>query len=214
MPLVLSDVPTPRYSDGVTQYYPTVYKAARAPAGGYVECHPSRVRKYLDRLSASLKDIYIRNPTKIPGIQPELLRAGESIVFRGNSGLLEFPKNYKMFESKKPEGLGGGETPGVGTPGGGESPMLGPKEGAGEDPESDAVLTKLEQGDGDGKQAKTPKGESRFRADAFIFGHPSGSKYRSTNEFTPHLEWLVTDDTHDHKNCPCKLCTNFTRSGR
>ncbi|KAJ3031843.1 hypothetical protein HDV00_008116 [Rhizophlyctis rosea] len=55
--------------------------------------------------------------------------------------------------------------------------------------------------------------DKRIRNDAFVFGHPSGSKYRSTNEFILHLLWMINDDTHDHKNCTCKLCPAYCKSG-
>ncbi|KAI8810419.1 hypothetical protein BJ742DRAFT_888419 [Cladochytrium replicatum] len=57
-----------------------------------------------------------------------------------------------------------------------------------------------------------PKDAGRIRTDAFLYGHPSGSKYRSTNEFLPHLLWLIEDDSHDYRNCTCKLCPAYAKS--
>ncbi|KAI8799669.1 hypothetical protein BJ742DRAFT_745895 [Cladochytrium replicatum] len=57
-----------------------------------------------------------------------------------------------------------------------------------------------------------PKDAGRIRTDAFLYGHPSGSKYRSTNEFLPHLLWLIEDDSHDYRNCTCKLCPTYAKS--
>ncbi|KAI9799833.1 MAG: hypothetical protein M1825_004394 [Sarcosagium campestre] len=47
------------------------------------------------------------------------------------------------------------------------------------------------------------------RADAYLYGHPEGRKkrYRSPNDFFPHLLWLATDVQGDRGNCSCKLCT-------
>lgn len=46
------------------------------------------------------------------------------------------------------------------------------------------------------------------RNDAYLFGHPGGrsKKYRSPQEFFPHLLWLVTDREGNASNCSCKLC--------
>ncbi|KAI8830512.1 hypothetical protein BJ741DRAFT_619694 [Chytriomyces cf. hyalinus JEL632] len=45
---------------------------------------------------------------------------------------------------------------------------------------------------------------SGLRWDAYLFGHPSGRKYRSPNEFLPHLEWLCSSDPM--VPCICKIC--------
>ncbi|KAJ3026142.1 hypothetical protein HK097_006513, partial [Rhizophlyctis rosea] len=55
--------------------------------------------------------------------------------------------------------------------------------------------------------------DKRVRNDAFVFGHPSGSKYRSTNEFILHLLWMISDDTHDYRLCTCKLCPSYLKFG-
>lgn len=44
------------------------------------------------------------------------------------------------------------------------------------------------------------------RTDMYLWGHPRGGRFRSTNEFIPHLIWLATDKSHDVKNCGCRLC--------
>lgn len=53
------------------------------------------------------------------------------------------------------------------------------------------------------------------RNDAYLFGHPGGrhKKYRSPQEFFPHLLWLATDTEGDPANCSCKLCFPDKRNG-
>ncbi|KND03731.1 hypothetical protein, variant [Spizellomyces punctatus DAOM BR117] len=220
MPLVLNELHPPVFSDGTPDFYPTVYKSPRAPAGGYVECDPSRVQKYLDKLSIALKDAYIQSPEKIPGVDmAEVIRHG-GVAFKNNVFLRRFPDHYRMFESRKPEHMPG-STPSTPAASSAPSPAVGSSTGANGgttiDVESEGSLaaaakTEAVSTEEDPSKSRLPKSE-KFRADAFIFGHPSGSKYRSTNEFTPHLLWLVNDDSHDHRNCPCKLCSNFLKSG-
>lgn len=55
-----------------------------------------------------------------------------------------------------------------------------------------------------------PEGESGLqktgtRTDAYLYGHPAGrtKRFRSPQEFLPHLLWLAMDDS---KNCECKVC--------
>ncbi|KAJ3068388.1 hypothetical protein HDU98_008416 [Podochytrium sp. JEL0797] len=48
----------------------------------------------------------------------------------------------------------------------------------------------------------TPSSGERW--DSYLFGHPSGKKYRSPNEFLPHLKWLVAGDIN--RACLCKFC--------
>ncbi|KAJ3031057.1 UNVERIFIED_CONTAM: hypothetical protein HDU68_006645 [Siphonaria sp. JEL0065] len=55
-------------------------------------------------------------------------------------------------------------------------------------------------------QQQRPTGN---RADKYLYGHPSGSRFRSPNEFMPHLEWLKNNQTHP---CTCKLCKPEKRS--
>ncbi|KAJ3152730.1 hypothetical protein HDU86_005485 [Geranomyces michiganensis] len=49
--------------------------------------------------------------------------------------------------------------------------------------------------------------------DPYLFGHPTGSKFRSMPEFAPHLEWLVSDPSHDYANCLCKYCPRMVPRG-
>lgn len=46
------------------------------------------------------------------------------------------------------------------------------------------------------------------RNDVFLFGHPGGrnKRFRSPQEFYPHLLWLATDIEGDRLNCSCKNC--------
>lgn len=55
--------------------------------------------------------------------------------------------------------------------------------------------------------------EKKHRTDMYLFGHPSGGRFRSTNEFLPHLLWLASDLTHDTSKCPCKLCSGAKTIG-
>ncbi|KAI0889111.1 uncharacterized protein GGS22DRAFT_153169 [Annulohypoxylon maeteangense] len=63
--------------------------------------------------------------------------------------------------------------------------------------------------------------DSKTRNDTFLYGYPENDDekdkkkakkqsalkcYRSTTDFFDHLLWLITDATHDSKNCPCKFC--------
>lgn len=47
------------------------------------------------------------------------------------------------------------------------------------------------------------------RADTYVFGHPGGKvkRYRSPQDFFPHLLWLATDSEGDNANCSCKWCS-------
>ncbi|KAI8609030.1 hypothetical protein BC830DRAFT_1152693 [Chytriomyces sp. MP71] len=42
------------------------------------------------------------------------------------------------------------------------------------------------------------------RWDSYLFGHPSGKRYRSPNEFIPHLAWMCSSDSL--RACFCKPC--------
>ncbi|CCG83178.1 Cryptic loci regulator 2 [Taphrina deformans PYCC 5710] len=60
------------------------------------------------------------------------------------------------------------------------------------------------------------------RTDMYLYGHPSGSRFRSINEFIPHMLWLAKDKQHSPKTCGCKYCpgsgtapmTSRSRSGK
>ncbi|KAI8824804.1 uncharacterized protein EV422DRAFT_617282 [Fimicolochytrium jonesii] len=57
-----------------------------------------------------------------------------------------------------------------------------------------------------------PKGYKLFETrrhvgthvDAYLYGHPSGRRYRSPAEFEPHLRWLV--EGKPTVPCPCQFC--------
>ncbi|KAK9449596.1 uncharacterized protein V1518DRAFT_405441 [Limtongia smithiae] len=53
---------------------------------------------------------------------------------------------------------------------------------------------------------KRNKRGGRMRADVYMYGHPSGGRFRSPNEFIPHLLWLLSDITRNRNNCACYLC--------
>ncbi|BFZ64011.1 hypothetical protein YB2330_005149 [Saitoella coloradoensis] len=44
------------------------------------------------------------------------------------------------------------------------------------------------------------------RTDRYIFGHPTGGRFRSPNEFKVHVLWLASNEKHDYDDCPCKCC--------
>jgi hypothetical protein len=50
--------------------------------------------------------------------------------------------------------------------------------------------------------------KKKTRTDAYLYGHPLGQtkRFRSAEEFKPHLIWLATDDTGESKDCVCKVC--------
>ncbi|KAK9241335.1 hypothetical protein V1525DRAFT_368464 [Lipomyces kononenkoae] len=43
--------------------------------------------------------------------------------------------------------------------------------------------------------------------DTYIFGHPSGRKFRHPYEFVPHAIWMATNRDHDRSQCTCELCS-------
>ncbi|KAI8820840.1 uncharacterized protein EV422DRAFT_530411 [Fimicolochytrium jonesii] len=47
--------------------------------------------------------------------------------------------------------------------------------------------------------------------DSYVWGHPSGIKFRSVSEFLPHLTWLATSETHQASECECKPCMSWIR---
>ncbi|PVG00733.1 hypothetical protein CPB86DRAFT_782281 [Serendipita vermifera] len=50
-----------------------------------------------------------------------------------------------------------------------------------------------------------------IRHDAYLYGSPHASKFRSTNEFIPHAYWLMTTSTLDNSECECKYCAGKKR---
>ncbi|RUP48465.1 hypothetical protein BC936DRAFT_144526 [Jimgerdemannia flammicorona] len=49
------------------------------------------------------------------------------------------------------------------------------------------------------------------RRDTYLFGHPTGQRFRSPNEFLPHLVWLATVASRDPRDCTCKYCPSLVR---
>lgn len=53
-------------------------------------------------------------------------------------------------------------------------------------------------------------GVASVRKDTYIYGHPSGERYRSMTDFAVHYAHLVLDyngpDGAKTKNCECTLC--------
>ncbi|KAA8893865.1 hypothetical protein FN846DRAFT_754278, partial [Sphaerosporella brunnea] len=65
------------------------------------------------------------------------------------------------------------------------------------------------------------KPDGAKRTDTYLFGHPSGGRFRSTNEFIPHLIHLFAIDpanqsplVESHKICPCCLCKTGAKESR
>ncbi|KAK9315856.1 hypothetical protein V1522DRAFT_365770 [Lipomyces starkeyi] len=50
-------------------------------------------------------------------------------------------------------------------------------------------------------------GVAKDRHDTYIFGHPSGRKFRRPHEFVPHALWMATNPDHDRSQCKCDLCS-------
>ncbi|KAI8917394.1 hypothetical protein BC831DRAFT_142484 [Entophlyctis helioformis] len=53
-----------------------------------------------------------------------------------------------------------------------------------------------------------------LRTDPYVLGHPSGLRFRSAPEISPHLLWLELGangsfDTRDYSTCVCKYCPRF-----
>jgi hypothetical protein len=63
--------------------------------------------------------------------------------------------------------------------------------------------------DGSQKPVKTHSGGGHDRQDAYLYGYPKGPKkrFRSPQQFFPHLLWLCTDETGDYENCTCAICS-------
>ncbi|KAF2790446.1 hypothetical protein K505DRAFT_327578 [Melanomma pulvis-pyrius CBS 109.77] len=63
--------------------------------------------------------------------------------------------------------------------------------------------------DGQTKAVKTHSGGGHDRQDAYLYGYPKGPKkrFRSPQQFFPHLLWLSTDESGDHENCACQICS-------
>lgn len=50
-----------------------------------------------------------------------------------------------------------------------------------------------------------------IRTDPYVYGHPGNARFRSCEEMLPHLVWLYTDPTLDHRNCACKYCKDYLK---
>ncbi|MBW0485303.1 hypothetical protein O181_025018 [Austropuccinia psidii MF-1] len=84
-----------------------------------------------------------------------------------------------------------------------------------------AKLLKLTQdaGDEDWRLTDFPKDYKLYRyikgerEDVYLVGSESVAKFRTANEFSPHLHWLCTRDSSDNgkNDCKCKYCSRSTR---
>ncbi|BGP48141.1 hypothetical protein JCM10450v2_004013 [Rhodotorula kratochvilovae] len=50
------------------------------------------------------------------------------------------------------------------------------------------------------------------RLDVYIFGSPATLKFRTANEFTPHVFWLLQHGPDDTLRCECKYCSKKTQT--
>ncbi|KAJ3217037.1 hypothetical protein HDU67_008595 [Dinochytrium kinnereticum] len=50
------------------------------------------------------------------------------------------------------------------------------------------------------------RGNDSKHVDKYLYGHPGGSRYRSVNEFKPHLIWLALSTADSSAKCGCLLC--------
>ncbi|GAA5842519.1 hypothetical protein JCM9279_003606 [Rhodotorula babjevae] len=50
------------------------------------------------------------------------------------------------------------------------------------------------------------------RQDVYIFGSAATHKFRTVNEFVPHLYWLLSHGPGDGLRCECKYCTKKSQS--
>ncbi|GAA5824132.1 hypothetical protein JCM11251_001534 [Rhodosporidiobolus azoricus] len=54
-------------------------------------------------------------------------------------------------------------------------------------------------------------GSNQARTDTYIFGSAATLKFRTANEISPHLYWLLTHGPDDASTCQCKYCTKKTQ---
>ncbi|GAA5977784.1 hypothetical protein JCM11641_006071 [Rhodosporidiobolus odoratus] len=50
-------------------------------------------------------------------------------------------------------------------------------------------------------------GSGAPRTDVYIFGSPATVKFRTANEISPHIYWLMIHGPHDGIKCACKYCS-------
>ncbi|GAA5824080.1 hypothetical protein JCM3770_006056 [Rhodotorula araucariae] len=50
------------------------------------------------------------------------------------------------------------------------------------------------------------------RLDVYIFGSSATLKFRTANEFTPHVYWLLQHGPDDSLRCECKYCSKMTQT--
>ncbi|KAJ3125929.1 hypothetical protein HK100_010529 [Physocladia obscura] len=48
--------------------------------------------------------------------------------------------------------------------------------------------------------------------DKYLYGHPNGYRFRSSNEFLPHLTWLIKRTVNQNLKCECKACDGTTQT--
>ncbi|KAM0756413.1 hypothetical protein T439DRAFT_29001 [Meredithblackwellia eburnea MCA 4105] len=55
-------------------------------------------------------------------------------------------------------------------------------------------------------------GKNKDRIDPYLFGSHYTAKFRTVNEFAPHLHWLLINTPSNRVNCQCKYCTKQLQS--
>ncbi|GAA5981718.1 hypothetical protein JCM10908_004576 [Rhodotorula pacifica] len=54
-------------------------------------------------------------------------------------------------------------------------------------------------------------GGGKPRTDTYVWGNPKVLKFRTANEMTPHIYWLLEHGPHDSLTCMCKYCSKMTQ---
>jgi hypothetical protein len=75
----------------------------------------------------------------------------------------------------------------------------------------------LNEGGDPGQEIQIPAGyvyydivrQNGIHHDMFLYGHPGHHRFRSVNEFYPHLVWLIGGQNGD---CPCQYCNRPSRA--
>ncbi len=72
------------------------------------------------------------------------------------------------------------------------------------------ILWRHVKRDPEGSQKSSHAAAGHQRSDVYLYGHPGGKtkRFRSPDEFLPHLYWLVSDKAGNPENCKCKRCGN------
>jgi hypothetical protein len=59
---------------------------------------------------------------------------------------------------------------------------------------------------------RIPRGNQSTKSeDLYLYGHPTGYRYRSVNKFYPHWEYLVRKNEGEDVECRCKGCETWSK---